>query len=1353
MEGLIGTWAVRGGTNSSAPFAQADEAIRRTGDGSHRLSFAQERLWFIERLEGASAGHNIAWAVRLKGALNTAALQKSLDAVVARQSALRTCFREVEGVPLQFVEAARPVELRTLSHNDNWSEEDIRKLLAAEASRRFDLTKDLLIRGTLLCLGPEDHVLLLVLHQIAADEWSRDVLLREVSAFYSELVVGTPVRLQDLPISYADYAEWRRRCVDLGRVQEDFEYWRRQLDGSPEILNLPTDYARPALQSYRGGTETVVLPSDLVSKLEAVGRDEGVTPLMTLSAAWQTLLHRYTGQTDIVVGTTVPNRGKVETEDLIGLFSNAVVIRTDLSGEPTFRDVLRRVREATQGAYAHQDAPFEKMVDFLHRPRQRSHHPIFQAMLSLEDEPVRVFAAPGLDAELMDVGAPATRYDLALRVVRQSGELLLQLDYRTDLFEPGTAARMLRHYEVLLRAAVQSEGVDVSQLPLLTDGEMRQLLVDWNQTQADYPRCSTLELFELQAARTPGAIAVVHENRRWTYEELNQEAERVACMLRNHGVGRGSPVAICVERSFGMLAGLLGIWKAGGAYVPLDPSYPRDRLSFILQDVRPAVLLTEKRVRKLFAEPNVPVVLLEDSRAHVGAFPEATSDGIALDDVAYVIYTSGSTGKPKGVPIRHGSLTNLLHAMRLLLQPTTADAMLGTATIAFDISVVEMFLPLIVGARFVIVRRSVAADGLRLARTMEEEGVTITQGTPTTWQMLFETGWKGKSGLKIVCGGETLTKAVGERLLQFGQIYHAYGPTETTICSTATKLLPSDETYSIGRPLANTRLYVLDGKGQPVPVGVPGELYIGGEGVADGYWNRPELTAARFVSDPFAASPNSRLYRTGDLVRYRPDGDLVFLGRIDGQVKVRGYRIELGEIETILLRHERVQKCAVVVREDASKDKQLVAYFEPQKGSRLSAGDLRAHLKKSLPDYMLPSAFVRMERLPLLPSAKIDRTALPAPQKTRAVVSGSHFVAPRNAVETKVAGIWGSVLGLAAEGVGIRDNFYDMGGSSLKAVQVCFQVRNHFRTELPLAIFYEDPTIQGIASFLANRRSDGGEHWAAWQYHRVEGSVPPLIGVHGVDDIFVPIAGHIAPKVPFHTLTSRAGFDGHVPPYHPCRTIEDMAEHYLHEVRSVRPQGPYFLVGFCGGGLIAYEMARRLAEAGEDVPFLGLFNCVPIGGRSLQERVKFGLEDLAHLDFRGKVQYVPRKLANAVDCRMQKVVARAKGLVGGDPVSPRENESLTPEDLVKRIVDFGNEMVVNYSPQPYNGKVWLFYSEQIAPRLLNRWHRLAKGGVESSVLPGEHITMMEEPHVREVAAKLNARLMEAIRPKFRRRPA
>ncbi|HEU4558944.1 MAG TPA: amino acid adenylation domain-containing protein, partial [Longimicrobium sp.] len=1033
---------------------------RRTGELP--LSFAQERLWFLDRLEPGSATYNLPAALRLTGAVDERALERSLSEIVWRHEALRTTFREVDGSPVQvigpFSGFALPVEdLSGLSEADR--EAAAKRLAREEAARPFDLAAGPLFRAALLRLGAEDHVLLLSMHHIVSDGWSTGVLFRELSALYAAYQQGGESPLSELPVQYADYAVWQREQLAGEVLDRQLAYWRERLAGAPELLELPTDHPRPPVQTFRGATVPVKLSPELLERLQRLGQSEGVTLFMTLLAAFQVLLAKYSGSEDVVVGSPIAGRTRGEVEELIGFFVNTLVLRTDLSGDPSFREVLGRTREATLGAYEHQELPFEKLVAELQPERSLSYSPLFQAMFTLQNAEGRRGALAGLQVGGVDADLEIAKFDLSLTLAATPQGLRGGLNYSTDLFERGTIERMLGYLERVLEQVAADADVRLSRLELLGEAERALVLEEWSRMAVEHPtdRCIH-QLVEAQAARTPGAVAVVFEGAELTYAELNARANRLARHLRALGVGPDTRVAISVERGLEMVVGLLAILKAGGAYVPLDPAYPAHRLRYMLDDSAPAALLVQSSLAPSFAGVYVPATVVLDAGAPAWAGePETNLECVELrpGHLAYVIYTSGSTGRPKGVLVEHRGLASHTAWQIGAFGIGADDTVLQRTSISFDASVWELWTTLAAGARMLLLPPDAATDPGAIGRVIEEGGVTIAQFVPTLLQAVLGALPEGGSlPCRIVfCGGEPLPASLVEETLAAGagEVVNLYGPTEATIQSTAHACGRSGDgrACSIGRPIANARIYILDARGEPVPVGMPGELYAGGAGVARGYLGRSELTAERFGVDPFGGEAGARMYRTGDRARWNADGTIEFLGRNDDQVKVRGFRIEPGEIEAVLRRSEGVADCVVVAREHVPGEKRLVAYVVGD----TEAGVLREHLRRELPDYMVPSAFVFLETLPLTPNGKLDRKALPAPELASAE---EKHVAPRTPVEEVLSGIWAEVLRL--ERVGAEDNFFALGGHSLLATRVVSRVREVFGVELPLRALFEGPT-------------------------------------------------------------------------------------------------------------------------------------------------------------------------------------------------------------------------------------------------------------------------------------------------------
>jgi amino acid adenylation domain-containing protein len=1043
---------------------RGDTIPRRGGRGTAPPSFAQQRLWFIEQLEPGTHTYNVGRGVRLRGRLDIGALRRSLNTIVERHEALRTSFNAVDGMPVQVFAPvlSLPLPVADLTGLPDEEREAQGQRLAEEEIRRpFDLTRAPLFRARVLRLGSDDHILVVTLHHIISDEWSLGVLFRELDVLYQGELSGVPAALPALPIQYADYAEWQREWLQGERLARQLKYWTERLRGAPPVLKLPTDRPRPPLQTFRGLRQNHLMPPALGRSLRELSRSTGSTLFMTALAAFQTLLARYSGQGDIVVGSPIAGRTRTETEGLIGFFVNTLALRTDLSGDPTFRELLGRVREGAFGAYEHQEVPFERLVEELRPERSLSHSALFQVLFTVQNSAAPSPRLAGLEVEPLRLERGIARFDLTLYLRDEADGMWALLEYNTDLLDAASAGRMLGHYQTLLEAIAAEPDQRISRLPLLTERERHQALTEWNSAPAGDTSGTVLDRLESQAETTPDAVAVMFQADAITYRELHRRADRVARILRPRGVGPEVVVGICMERSVEMVVGLLGILKAGGAYLPLDPSYPAERLALMIADAGAPVVLTQQALAGKLPSSGAALLCLDALDEH-GAEGDRSrvESGVTGDHQAYLIYTSGSTGRPKGVQITHGALANLLDSMREMTGLGPNDTLLAVTRLSFDIATLELLLPLMVGARLVIAPREAAMDGRMLATELERTGATTLQATPTTWGMLIESGWAGVAGLKALSGGEPLPAGLARELLARGlTLWNLYGPTETTIYSTGDRV-PAGESPVIGRPIAATRTHLLDSQLNLVPVGVPGELYIAGAGLARGYLKRPELTADRFFPDPFAVTPGSRIYRTGDLMRRRPDGGLEFLGRTDDQVKLRGFRIELGEIGATLARHPAVSQVVVLAREDAPGEKRLIAYVVPAAGATPSAGELRDHLQHTLPDYMVPAAFVLLSGLPQTPNGKLDRAALPVPDRERPEPM-STFAPPRTAVEEVLAGIWSEVLGL--DQVGIHDDFFALGGHSLLATRIVARIATTLGVELPLRMIFEAPTVAGQA--------------------------------------------------------------------------------------------------------------------------------------------------------------------------------------------------------------------------------------------------------------------------------------------------
>ena len=1064
--------ATGGATRLTAPPLQP---VSR--DGDLPLSFAQQRLWFLDQLEPGSPVYNIPRVLRLIGSLLVGALEQSFNEIIRRHEVLRTTFSAVDGQPVQVITPALTltlplVDLQELPESER--EVEAQRLITSEARRSFDLTRGPLLRARLLRLGEEDHILLLTMHHIVSDGWSTGVLFRELAALYGAFSTNRPSPFPRMPIQYADFAHWQRRWLQGENLESQLVYWKKQLAYLP-VLELPTDRARPAIQSYRGARQSLTLSKGLTEELRALSRREGATLFMTLLAAFKILLYRYTGQDDIVVGTPIANRNRSEIEGLIGFFVNTLLLRTDLSDNPSVKGLLGRLRDVALGAYAHQDLPFERLVEELQPERDLSRNPLSQIMFALQNAPQEALKLSGLALSPLEVDSGTAKFDLSLSMIEAAEGLRGLLEYNTDLFDAATIARLLGHFRTLLEGIVTNPNQRLLDLPILTEPEQHRLLVEWNDTQATYPKDKCIHhLFEAQVDRSPDATAVVFEDKQLTYRELNRRANQLAHYLRKFGVGPEVLVGICVDRSLEMVVGELGILKAGGAFVPFDPDYPKERLAFMLQDTQAPVLLTQQRHLQQLPEAtfldkqdsddsiqNRLVICLDTDWEIIAQESEDNPSARSRPEhLAYVIYTSGSTGKPKGVLIQHAGVVNLMAWLQSVHNVTPADRATQLASPAFDASVWELWPYLAAGASIHIVDEETRISSSKLLQWLATEGISICFLPTPLVEVVLEEQWPSGLALRaLLTGGDKLHRSP-RKTLPF-RFVNKYGPTENSAVTTWAPVATgtgTDVSPPIGRPIANTQVYLLDRHLNPVPIGICGELFIGGDGLARGYRSRPEQTAERFIPNPFSDEPGTRLYKTGDLARYLADGNIEFLGRIDNQVKIRGFRIELGEIETVLGQHPAIRETVVVARENQkdgnlglrnakgeienakseiqnprSGDRALVGYVVPQQEPAPTIDDLRSFLREKLPDYMVPSAFVFMNTLPLTSNGKIDRRALPAPDCARLRLEGT-LVAPSTRVETILERIWAEILKLKQ--IGVHDNFFELGGDSILSIQI-----------------------------------------------------------------------------------------------------------------------------------------------------------------------------------------------------------------------------------------------------------------------------------------------------------------------------
>lgn len=1296
------------------------------------LSFAQQQVWLHAQLAPNTPLYNEILILERRGPLNSEALERSLGEIRRRHETLRTTFPAVDGFPIQVIAQPQIVELPWVDLSglpDEQRRTRILRIAAEEVRRPFNVAGGPLMRALLLRLSEEHSVLLLTWHTLVADDWSLNILASELVALYRAFSNGDPSPLADLPVQYADFACWERNWLQGEVLEQQISYWRERLAGIPAVLELPADRPRSSMPQFHGARQSLVLSERLSEVLKQISEREEVTLFATLLAAFQALLWRYTGQDDIVVGSIVPGRDTVGTSGLIGLFARTIVSRINLRDDPTFRELLGRLREAGRNDCRHQNVPFDRLVSELQPERDASRNPLFQVLFSLT--PSMTLAESGWRMTDFEVDTGAAKVDLQLQLFDRPQGIVARFIYSTDLFDRATIVRMAGHFETLLEGAVVNPDQRVSRIPLLSPAERHQLLVEQNNTQADYPSDRCLhQLFEAQVDCVPEATSVVFENQQLTYRELNRRANQLAHYLMRLGVGPDVLVGICVERSLEMVVGLLGILKAGGAYVPLDPAYPQERLSFMLEDAEVSVLLTEDRLLTTLPGSRTRVVALDASTGEISkeGFENPVSKTEA-GNLAYVIYTSGSTGKPKGVQIPHRAVVNFLTSMHRKPGMTREDRLLAVTTLSFDIAGLEIFLPLSLGASFEIVSREVSSDGSRLLSKLRSSRATVMQATPATWGMLLDAGWEGSPDLKILCGGEAVPRKLANQLLRkAGSVWNMYGPTETTIWSTTTKIEPGEGPVSIGRPIANTDIFILDKALELVAVGVAGELHIGGHGLARGYVKRPKLTAEKFIANPFSEDREARLYKTGDLARYLPNGEIEFLGRIDHQVKLRGFRIELGEIEEVLRQHSGVSESVVLAREDAPGNKRLVAYFVPARGAVPSAGELRNFLKKSLPEYMVPSAIVILKKMPRTPNGKINRQSLPPPDQPDLAPQAS-FNAPRDILESQLVRIWENILGLRP--IGIQHNFFELGGHSLLAVRLMLRIEQTFGKRLPTATIFEAPTIEQLAAIL--RQEGWSPQWSSLVTIQARGQKPPFFCVHGAGGNvirFHHLARHLGPEQPVYGLQAPALSGSQA-----CGArVEDMAAHYIKEVRRVQSEGPYFLGGYSFGGIVAFEMAQQLTAQNQEVALVALFDTFCIHrGRSRGH--PFSAKELVRF-FKG-VPSVLLKIWQTLGEQRWAYFLLQAALVTA--IRRRIEDMRLPRTL-KEVRRVSRQAAEDYTPQIYPGRIVLFRSHDKTLTLFRDrhagWRAYAGRGLEIHEIGGNHDSILFEPQVRLVAERL-----------------
>ena len=1321
---------------------QAAIPARAPGAAALPLSFAQQRLWFLCQLDGASAAYHMALPLRMRGAIDYLAFRAALDALVARHESLRTVFSDAGGEPVQVILPAAPCALRL---------EDLRALPPAgreaalrrhsreEAQAPFDLAAGPLLRATLLRLDEDEHVFMVVIHHIVSDGWSIGVLLREFGALYKALCAGQAGALAALPIQYADYALWQRAWLQGEALQRQVDFWSARLAGLPALIELPTDHPRPAIQSYRGGSVGFALTAALSERLRAFARRHEATLFMTLFAGLSILLYRLGGQRELVIGTPVANRNRAELEGLIGFFVNTLALPARLDDDMSVAALLRQVKDTTLAAYAHQDLPFEKLVEVLRPVRSLGSSPVFQVMLTLDNTPQGAAGLPGLELSAEGLANDTEQFDLSLSLQEAGGRIAGSMGYASDLFERSTVERWVAHFIQVLDTMTRDDAPALGAISLLDDAQRARVTDDFNAgfDAAPGPHASLHGWVEAIAAQAPDAVALVQDGRQLAYAALDAQAARLAAGLRSRGVGPGQLVGLCLVPGMELVVAVLGVLKAGAAYLALDPGCPPERLAWMLEDARPALVLSEARLASLLPAGG-PAVITLDQACAAGDETAAAAPAVNVPaQLAYVIYTSGSTGKPKGVMVEYRQALALVAAARRAYALTAADRVLQFAAPSFDVWVEECFGALCSGSALVLRTDAWLDSGTQFWRHCRDAAVTVLNLPTAFWHRLVIDGEAAAAPLvrQVIIGGEKVNPEFVARWFARGgalpRLVNAYGPTETTVTAAVCVLDDAGRNAAlIGRPLSNSRIHILDRHGAPVPIGVTGEICIGGTGVSRGYLGRPGLSAACFGPDPFSATPGARLYRTGDLGRFGADGSVAYLGRNDEQVKIRGFRIEPGEIESHLNRHPAVREAVVIAREDSPGDKRLVAYLVDAARADDEAGagieQLRAWLGAVLPPYMVPAAFVRLDALPLTSSGKVDRKALAAPQAD--AYAAQAYQAPQGALEQTIAALWGELLGRGQ--VGRLDNFFDLGGHSLLAVVAVNRLRQA-GVEVTLDAFFRYPTVEAMARSLTAGGACGAGAEGVLAM-REQGSLAPLFLVHGITgDIFplFPLARRIADGIPVYGLPLDDG-----PRY---GSLAQLAARHVASIRALQRRGPYRIAGHSFGGVLAYEIAAQLAASGEQISFLGLIDSY----RPEMDDWSGSVGTLQMLMIYLRIQHPAldgatwERLAAAGDAE------RALALCQDMALFPREL-GLAEVQRWASSMNAIMAMAASYRPAPLALPAWHFTAADLAPTGERDWSDLLGANLRSVAVGGTHQGVIQEPQVRVLAAAMSQALME-----------
>ncbi len=1310
--------------------AAAPAPIPRIADGPAPLSAEQRRLWYALQMAPGYPVYTIPVGFRLRGPIDAGALAGALRDLVARHEVLRTAFRESAGIPVQVIGdgavfAPEVLDLRA----DEWADAEATYQTDAFARRTFDLGAGETFRALLVRETEDESRLLLAVHHIAGDGWSMGILLRELGALYRARLAGEPARLPDPPIRFRDWAAWQQR-PDAPPRDADEAYWRDTLAGAPRVLDLPPDRPRPPVQGWDGAKHAFDLSPALTDAVRALARREGATPFAVISAAFALLLHRHAGQDDLLIGTLLANRPRPEVEHMAGFFANTLPLRIRLDGDPTAGELVRRAHAATLGAQEHASLPFDRIVEVAGVPRDFSRPALVQAVLTVVDGAASTLDLPGVESEPLAMDSSTSIFELTLQVEERGDRFAAAFQYPTGLYDAATIERMARHLVAALAGFAVAPDARISDVGLALPDEVRAVEARHGSTRTAADGLCVHQLFEWQVRAMPHAIAIVHEADEVTYLDLDRDANRIAHALRSRGVGPEARVGVCLGRTPALVAALLGVMKAGGAYVPLDPAHPPTRHEAVLRGSGARIVITDSMAIDRLASL-VPGVEAVDVAALDGEREDAPEFGVTPWNLAYVIFTSGSTGGPKGVEIEHRSAAGLIAFMRELLGDDERAGVLASTSVTFDISVAEIFGTLAWGGTLVLVENALAAPPP--GRIVRSAAIV-----PTAAAELLRADRLPAEVITILLAGEPVPLALArdlQALPEIRRVLNLYGPTEDTIYSTWATLEPGDERVTIGRPITGRRVYVLDGGMRHAGVGVPGEVWTAGAGVARGYAGRPALTAERFRPDPFGL-PGSRMYRTLDRGRWREDGALEYLGRADQQVKVRGYRIELEEVEGALAAHPAVAEAAAVARGDVA-ERRLVAFLvASDPAAKPDAGELRAWMRERLPEYMVPAVFAWTDALPRSGSGKLDRRA--RPEDAGAAEAAATYLAPRGELEERLAALWSEILGV--ERVGVRDDFFDLGGQSILATRLAARVREELGFPFPVSELLTGPTIERMARVVAGKKGAARLPIVPLQTF---GDRPPLFLAH-------PAGGHVvcyrelavllAMDQPVYALQPRGIEDGGQTP---IGVIEEMAAFYVDAIRAMRPEGPYRLGGWSFGGVVAWEMAQQLAAAGAEVDLLALFDTAP----HTPEGMMINAGDPAEVVWQTVAGLAGHAAASRVD------VDELRGLEGREQalamLRKMDAPRLLPESRVDDVLALTAIRAANlqaqakYHPQPWHGPLTYFRTagsddargEHPGFRF---WSALARGGATAHRVAGSHGTILQEPYVRELARVIRA---------------